>query len=307
MMFSKTQRARMLASVRTAFRRNLYRLHGRLHETVTLQTRHGRLTMFTRDHAIAAQLFVHRQYEYDASLRAVRFLKDRGLIPRDNVCMLDVGANIGLISTGLLLAGEIGSAIAIEPEPRNFNLLVRNMAQNGLSEKACCLQLAAGDRAGRLTMELAPTNPGDHRIRSAPAEQATERQNESSRPTIQVESLPLPAILDRPEVVRTGWSPAFLWIDVQGYEGYVFSGARERLGGGMPAVAEVWPYGILRSGMSLETFASAVSGIWSDYWVERRNRFTRYPMAVFDRFLEEIGTGGHYENVIFTKGTPGDR
>ena len=298
---------RALAAARVAFRRNLFRLHGHLRETVTLQTRQGRLTMFTRDHAIAAQLFVHRQYEYDSSLRAVRFLKAQGFIPRDHVCMLDVGANIGLISTGLLLAGEISATIALEPEPRNFDLLVKNMAQNGLSAKACCLRLAAGDRADRLVLELAPTNPGDHRIRSAPAAGATERQNESLRPTIQVESLPLQAILAQPEVRRTGWPPAFLWIDVQGYEGYVFAGARDVLGGGMPAVAEIWPYGILRAGMSLAAFAATAAGIWSDYWVERRNRFTRYPMTVFDCFLAELGTEGRYENVIFTKGSPANR
>lgn len=298
---------RALGAGRAAFRRRLFRLLGRLRETVTLSTRHGRLTMFTRDHAIAAHLFVHRQYEYDSSLRAVRFLKAQRFIPRDNVCMLDVGANIGLISTGLLLAGEISTTIAIEPEPRNFGLLVRNMAQNGLSANACCLRLAAGARADQLVLELAPTNPGDHRIRSAPAAEATERQNESLRPTIPVESLPLGAILARPEVRRAGWTPAFLWIDVQGHEGHVFAGARDVLAGGMPAVAEIWPYGILRSGMSLETFAATAAGIWTDYWIERRNRFTRYPMAVFDCFLAELGTEGRYENVIFTKGSPRNR
>ena len=293
--------AQAVASARTAFRRCLFRLHARLHSTVTLQTRHGRLTMFTRDHAIAAQLFVHRQYEYDSSLRAVRFLKTMGLIPCDNVCMLDVGANIGLISTGLLLAGEVQRTIAIEPEPGNFRLLVRNMAQNGLAARACCLQLAVGDRAGTLAMELAPTNPGDHRIRAIPARQATERQAESSRPTIPVAALPLGDILARPEVVQAGGAPSFLWIDVQGYEGHVFAGGRDVLRK-MPAVSEIWPYGILRAGTSLEAFAATVADIWSDFWVERQQQFARRPVSDFGRFLEEIGTGGRYENVIFTKG-----
>ena len=88
---------------------------------------------------------------------------------------------------------------------------------------------------------------------------------------------------------------------MQGYEGYVFQGARSLLEKGLPTVSEVWPYGILRAGMSLEDFANTVGSIWTDYWIERRTRLTRYPITVFDRYLEELGTEGYFENVIFTK------
>ncbi len=289
------------------FRHALYRLHGVLSETVTIQTKQGRLTMSTKDDAIGASLFCSRQYEYDSSLRAIRFLKSMGFVPRENLYMLDIGANIGLISTGLLLANEIQNAVAIEPEPKNFALLVKNVEQNGLSERVRCLQVAVGDRETTLTMELSSTNPGDHRIRSTPTEEAIERQNESSRRTVQVPSLPLMQILQLPEIRNAATAaPSLLWIDVQGYEGYVFAGGKAFLSLGIPTVSEIWPYGIRRAGMSLEHFASTVSSIWSDYWIERRNRFTRYPIAVFDRYLEELGTEGHLENVIFTKGNRPD-
>jgi FkbM family methyltransferase len=258
--------------------------------------------MFTNDDAIAAQLFHNRQYEYDSSLRAIRFLKTMGFVPRENLFMLDIGANIGIIGIGLLLANEIQNVVAIEPEPRNFALLLKNVQQNGLSERVHCLQMAVGDRATILTMELSPTIPGDHRIRSTPSEDAPERFNESSRRTVQVKSLPLGEILELPEI-RDAWMErlSLLWIDVQGYEGYVFAGGKDVLSAGVPAVSEIWPYGILRAGMSLEEFASIVRGIWSDYWIERRERLIRYPISVFDRYLEELGTEGHFENVIFTK------
>ena len=67
-------------------------------------------------------------------------------------------------------------------------------------------------------------------------------------------------------------SPALIWIDVQGYEGFVYRGAGGTLAGGLPTVSEVWPYGILRAGMTLEEFCNIVNGIWSDYWVYRRQR-----------------------------------
>jgi FkbM family methyltransferase len=287
--------------LRGALRGGLYWLHGCLHETITIPTEQGRLTISTRDHGIAAQLFRTRQYEYHSSLRALRFLKAMGFVSGENATMMDIGANIGIISIGLLLADEIHSAVAIEPEPANFDLLVKNVKQNGLSERVVCLQMAVGDTESTLTMELCPTNPGDHRIRLTPTGDATERLNESSRRTIQVRSLLLKQVLELREVRDSAMAvPSLVWIDVQGYEGYVFAGAQDFLSSGIPTVSEIWPYGILRAGMSLEQFASIVTGIWSDYWIERRERFIRYPISVFDRYLEELGAEGYFENVIFT-------
>jgi len=223
------------------------------------------------------------------------------LVPSDDVHMLDVGANIGIISIGLLLAKEITSSIAIEPESKNYDLLIRNVKQNGLLDRIICLQMAAGDKKSTLTMELSSTNYGDHRIQSSPVENKDERFNESSRQTIQVQSLPLPQILKLPEIKESAASqPSMIWIDVQGYEGYVFKGAERLLRRGIPTVSEIWPYGIERAGMGLEEFTSIVTGIWSHYWVERRKRFICYPIGVFDRYLDELGTEGYGENVIFS-------
>jgi FkbM family methyltransferase len=290
---------------RRAYRRTLYRLHRSLHETITIQTRQGLLTFSTKDVGIGASLWRERQYEFDSSIRAIRLLKSLGFVPPGDASMLDVGANIGVISIGLLLAGEVKLALAIEPEPRNFQLLCRNVQQNGLSQQMVCLQLAAGDKVSAVTMELAPHDLGDHRIREVPTPDASELHRESVRQIIRVDSLPLPDILGFPEVRALGLSaPSFVWIDVQGYETYVFRGAMSLLEKGLPTVSEIWPYGILRAGIALEDYIRTVSGIWTDYWIERRGRFTRYPVGVFDRYLDEVGTDGYYENVVFTRGQP---
>ncbi|NVN91139.1 MAG: FkbM family methyltransferase [Desulfuromonadales bacterium] len=284
------------------YRHLLYRLHGKLHDTVTIRTMHGLLTVSTRDDGIGLPLFRERQYEYDSSIRALKFLKSSGFIPTTNVSMLDIGANIGLISIGLILSGEIDRALAIEPEPHNFGLLTKNIVQNNLTEQMLCIQMAVGDKESILNLELSTQNPGDHRIRVAPTSDASEHLGESGRQTIQVKSLPLLQIMERSDVKNFGASlPSFMWIDVQGYEGYVFRGGRSLLEKGLPTVSEIWPYGILRAGMSLEDFVTTVSTIWTDYWIDRGGRFTRYPITVFDRYLEELGTAGYFENVIFTK------
>lgn len=287
--------------INLALRDLVYRLHGVFHETLTMQTQQGRITMSTRDDGLAAKLFRRRQYEYDASLRALHLLKTNFFAPQKDVVLLDVGANIGIISTGLLLAHEIDYAIAIEPEPRIFELLIKNIIQNGLLEKTLCLPIALGATHSMLTLELSPVNQGDHRIRSTPVLNAIELHNETARLTIQVPALSLDELLAIPEISRSpAAKPSLLWIDVQGYEGHIFAGGKEFLSTGIPAVAEIWPYALLRSGMSLKEFTHIVTEIWSDYWVERDARLIRYPVSVFDRYLEELGTTGYSENVIFT-------
>jgi FkbM family methyltransferase len=247
-------------------------------------------------------MFFHNHYEYDSSCGTIDFLKSNKFIPDDDVVLLDIGANIGMIGMGLLLSEKESRVIAVEPEPLNFEFLVKNVAQYHLNSKLICLTMAVGDEEQIVTMELSPKNFGDHRLRSTSSIDSDERYNESQRQTIQVQSLPLPKILDLPEVRDTIMNkPYLIWIDVQGYEGYVFKGAQELLREGIPTVSEIWPYGIRRSGMSLEEFSDLVKSIWSDYWIERRGRFIRYPISVFDHYLDEIGTDTYYENVIFTK------
>ncbi len=279
-----------------------HRISRHLSDTVTLSTKQGTLTMATRDSVITRSMFHCKQFEFDSSCKTIDFLKRMDFVPDDDIQLLDIGANIGMIGIGLLLSGKISSVIAIEPEPLNFELLTMNVKQNKLSGKVVCLPLAVGDSETTLTMELSPENLGDHRVRLTPMMNADEKYNESQRQTIEVQSMRLPNILDLPEVVNTSLNkPSIAWIDVQGYEGYVFKGAQDFLSTGIPTVSEIWPYGILRSGMSLDQFSALVQTIWSDYWIERSGRFIRYPISVFDRYLDEINFGIYHENMIFTK------
>jgi len=216
------------------------------------------------------------------------------------VTMLDVGANFGVISIGHVLSGQVARAIAIEPEPFNFDLLQKNVTQNGLSDRFISVSMAVGDASSTIAMEISPDNLGDHRIRNTPAADR-EEHSESARDIVEVPVRPLPDILALPEVrdAKGFASPSLLWIDVQGYEGYVFRGAANLLQG-IPTVSEVWPYGILRCGMTLDEFCSIVSSIWGEYWVDSRLEFTRHSMAEFPRYVEELERSGKTADVVFT-------
>jgi len=269
-----------------------------------VKTRQGIFKISTKDSAIGFSLVVEGQFEYDFSIKVLDFLKANKFVKDDNVLLFDIGANIGIIGIGLLRAKKVKYAIALEPEPLNFQLLSENMELNNLQESSFCLNYALGDKDGVLKMELSDDNPGDHRVKGATELIPDERYGESKRRVVEVKAMQLDKLINESKVVsraRQG-RESLVWIDVQGYEGYVFKGARTLLSSGMPVVSEIWPYGILRAGMKLDEFTGIISSIWTDFWVLRGDRFIRYPINVFDRYLDELGTEDGYGNVIFTKG-----
>jgi hypothetical protein len=92
-----------------------------------------------------------------------------------------------------------------------------------------------------------------------------------------------------------------IWIDIQGYEGYAFVGAKKLLARGIPVVSEIWPYGMQRAGMAQETFYAIVNETWSSYWRRREGRFVEYPIDTFQSVFDDLGLDGDaYDNVIFT-------
>ena len=98
--------------------------------------------------------------------------------------------------------------------------------------------------------------------------------NESKRPTVSVEAETIDRLLfDLPNQFTSNIS--LVWIDVQGFEGYVFLGAKQLLQKGIPVVCEIWPYGIIRSGMTQSQFCSIASETWTHYWTYEKGQFSK--------------------------------
>jgi FkbM family methyltransferase len=221
--------------------------------------------------------------------------------------VVDVGANMGVISIGMLRDGQFARAVALEPDPRNFALLRHNLQQNALGAERCvCLRQGASNQAGELQFELSADNYGDHRIRAAATQGGaagtdTDRFEESCRSvtTVPVDTLDQLLASTPPAFAEDA---ALVWIDTQGHEGYVFAGGRRTFARGMPVVAEFWPYGIRRSGMSQRQFCEIAASQWSHYWVWRRERhFVRYPIASLDSLFAELSDDGDFDNIVLTQ------
>jgi FkbM family methyltransferase len=280
-----------------------WRLNRLFRKSAIVSTKQGKFKIFfLESESIGRSLYCNGQYENELINDVMKFL--RTTLPnfplKGSGTIIDIGANNGVISIGLLHTGEFAQAIAIEPEPQNFSLLEYNVNLNGLKDKFTCLPYAVADKKGEISFELSDTNFGDHRVRVSSTIEKQERQNESARQVIVVKSDQLDNLLKMaPESFLNQTS--LIWMDVQGYEGYVFKGGRDILSKGIPVVSEIWPYGIARAGMTRQEFCEIAATIWSSYWVRRRNKFIKYPISVLDTLFEELGGDGQYENVIFIK------
>ena len=276
-----------------------WELYSRSHNTITFPTKQGRFTISCKDRGIGRTLFGYQQFEGNLIKETFLHLQSQGKIPSGGIgTIVDIGANIGVIGIGAAYMGLVKNVVAIEPDPNNFALLKRNVQQNDLNDRSMCLPYAIAEQNGELQFELSRDNYGDHRLHSDNTiTTGKELFDESNRQIIFVRSKPLDEIINElPENFARDIS--LVWIDVQGYEGYVFSSGQAFFKRGMPVMVEIWPYGVRRAGMQDERFCDIVKGLWKEYWRFVDGKYRRFSMESFQDFYTGFEYG-QFENVIF--------
>jgi len=138
---------------------------------------------------------------------------------------IDVGANIGTQSVYAGLRADISRVIALEPEPKNFDYLCRNIAINRLEDKAEAHRLAISDRAGHVHLAVSPKMQGMHSV----------CQGKSAN-SIAVDACRLDDLLHEKGIPVT--DIALVWIDVEGHELAVFQGMAKILEARIPVFFE---------------------------------------------------------------------
>ena len=186
------------------------------------------------DKIIGRSLYIDGSYDFDTFLHTLEILKNK--IKTET--LVDIGANIGSICIPAVKRGIFKNCFAIEPEPYNFDLLTKNIFINSLSNKIQTFNVALGQFDNeKIKFKLSENNYGDHRIES----NSTEKNyfNEDKRKIIDVEIKKLDTVIKDSNPKET-----LLWMDVQGYEGFVLEGAMNILSKKPPLVIEFWPYGL---------------------------------------------------------------
>jgi len=155
---------------------------------------------------------------------------------RPGMCVVDAGANIGLYAAAA--AGKVGPAgtvIAIEPNPRNSDLMRETVRINRL-ENVRIFQAALSNATGTGRLYLGDDNVGDCRIFPC----------EDERKTVAVPTVTLDDLVAREQIPPID----VMKIDIQGAEAFAFDGMRNALAASprIRILMEFWPWGIRRSG-----------------------------------------------------------
>lgn len=257
-----------------------------------------RFAVHTNDREIGRHTFVHGAYDLPTMEVAMRLLGDQGHELRGR-SFLDVGANIGTAAVMAVRRFGASGCLAIEPAPDNLELLRWNIALNGMQEVATVFPVALSDHEGRLRLELSDSNAGDHRLQTDPPEPGPGKRDE--RRGVEVEVIRLDELIGRGDIQLD--TLGLLWMDVQGHEGQVLSGALELLRSGIPIVVELWPSGLRRAG-GLESFWDALEGNYRWAVDLRAGSGERPRMAPISQLRASIGDTddpGWFTDILVTR------
>jgi len=194
-----------------------------------------------RDLVIGRAVFCSGEFELD------KFDKARALLGQDTgqMAFVDIGANIGTMCIPMIARGHFARAIAIEPEPLNARLLSTNIHLNNVADQIEVFEAALGDSAGSAKLYMSTTNFGDHLL-------SPDGTTVENRQSVEVDVKTLDELIPLGER-----SNLFLWLDTQGYEGFVLKSASAILADAPPMVLEFDPDS-LGIGQAYETLCTAV-------------------------------------------------
>jgi len=133
----------------------------------------------------------------DTETSEMRFLKDK-IKNMTNRTIVDVGANIGFYTLFFASLNMTGKIYAFEPEPKNFEILQKNIIVNNL-KNITCYNYAISSRSGLLNLNLSE-HMGQHSIGNS---------------GIEVKCVKLDDVVD---------SAGFIKIDAEGHEIEILKG-----------------------------------------------------------------------------------
>jgi FkbM family methyltransferase len=233
-----------------------FRTAGKFTPELVAESDGMRFRVPTYDRAVGLMSFANGPPERDTMKLALSILDARGEWDgAEGGRFLDIGANIGTATVTAFQQADFVGAVCLEPLPDNHRLLLDNLAENGLADRVKTMNLALSDHDGEADFEVSPNNSGDGRVRLGGASESSDAFGESDRKTLKVRLAKLDSICDEESIDLSEVSLA--WIDAQGHEGQILSGAKRLLQSSIPLVTEVWPYGLKRSG-GRDAFVAAI-------------------------------------------------
>lgn len=178
-----------------------------------------------------AQFTLRRLYSNKHEEEFIYFLN---MIPEDGTA-LDIGANIGVMTTAIARKVKHGKVISFEPMPDNIRVL-KKMIQRYKLSNVSIQETALGDQPGSLTMVLPVMNnlkmQGLSHVKEEGNTDAWNQGREYTVPVQMLDNMQELTALNRLDAIK---------IDVENYEYYVLKGGEKLLSKHMPFIyCELW-------------------------------------------------------------------
>ena len=239
---------------------------------VLVDVQGSKMYISSKDRSVSPSLFRKGVYE-DYTTEVFKNLI------KPNMTVVDIGANIGYYT---LIAGRLaGKVYAFEPEPHNYDLLVKNVAINNY-KNIVTIQKAVSYRSGKTRFYIDKVNLGGH---SFAQDTILERAG-----CLEVEAITLDEFFENAfhdsgiDIIK---------MDVEGAEGLVIEGAEKILRRKLRIVMEFLPRGLRNLGTDPLSLLHKIRDCGFEIKViDEINRYVRHeePMKIVE--LCESGKGG---------------
>lgn len=179
---------------------------------------------------ISEKIFIDGSFEFLAFERTIEIIKKFNKLNT----LVDIGANIGTTSIPALTKGFFKNAIVIEPEIKNFRILMSNIYLNNLEKRITAHNLALTDKENSLLyLEIFKEgNNGKHKV----SKENLINKKFDSENIQKAKGNTLDKIA--PNITR---EDSLIWMDAEGYEGIILKGANSTIVKKIPLVVEFDP------------------------------------------------------------------
>jgi FkbM family methyltransferase len=191
------------------------------------------------------KLFGFRNYLFLFSLYKIRTLRnDRkegdfflflDLLPPDTL-VLDIGANIGIMTAHLARSGKNLSVYAFEPMPNNIEALQRIIKWFSLGSRVTLFPIALGNTEGEVQMVMPVVGSVRMQGLSHVVHESITEFNEGIKVAV-----PLKTLDAMPEILNASRPISGIKIDIENFEYFALDGGKQMIARHKPIIyAELW-------------------------------------------------------------------
>lgn len=211
---------------------------------------------------IGKKIYRKGQFERDHVTRLVKVLKDKNLFKPEGT-LLELGGNIGTQTVYFALSKSYGQIVSVEPDPRNFAFLRKNIEQNNLQNQVRLVNCAAGENAGTIDFYQNQDNHGkSSAFRQTPFDLKL--------------SVPVQPVREILKSVNTSTEDvALIWMDIEGYEPIACRSMQDLMSRKVPLYMEFSP--MFYGPAAAKEFAQFLGGFYQNALVFFDNRLESFP------------------------------